>query len=232
MKQLREQIEDIVGHLWLKEAERSFSGETEIYDTSIAEYINIGPEVKGTKVLDIGPGGMSSSLDMITMGAKEAWAVEPCPFGLPLVNERANKLVNLKASQRSLNTRRLTLIQRPMGDALDLLPRDFNRVYFFFPNVPQVSTLLGYYETSSRIFADTVLAACSCLTESGKLIITTEVDMPYLNEVQVNGFKRSTSRKSGLLLYSKQQLMQRDNNFTRIKPADSLALTFIKYERC
>lgn len=219
----------------VKKVQGVFAGNRELYDESLMSSLNISYAIKEKRVLEFGAGGMSSSFDMVAKGAKLVYVMEYRPFGLVLWKpEELDELLMMKAECKAVDRNRVVVETKYVGGSdRNILSQRFEQAYFFFPDASLVGTFPEDGDNKRRrgVFAEIVKFAYINLVEGGCFTIVTEVNIPYINEVLIDGFKRTFERRSGSLLYTEEQRVNHDNSYERIRPASSLALTVLKYEK-
>ncbi len=219
----------------IRRVQGMFTGELEIYDSSLITALGIDAEVKDQMILEFGAGGMSSSLDFLAFGSELVYVLEGFPFGFSIwEKEELNELLKLKSKLKGVDSDALILEERFVrGSERQPLPYQFDRSYFFFPDI----VLLGNFPEKGEsiwgksIFNQIVLFAHHHLVQGGEFKVVTEIDIPYLSDVRIDGFEKSVERRSGRPLYSEEQRTSYDNDFERVRPASSLGLTIITYKK-
>ena len=218
-----------------KQIQEMFTGYREIYDGSLMPSLGISDAISGKRILEFGAAGMTSSFDLVAAGAELVYVLEFNPFGLVLwTKEELDELLSMKAKCKSVDRNKVVVEPRYVGgDDDSLLSQEFDRSYYFFPDASLVGTFPedGDNKRRRNVFSEIVKFAYNHLVESGYFMVVTEVDVPYINEVLIEGFKRTFERKPGSLLYTEKQRVEHDNSFERVRPASSLALTVLKYEK-
>jgi len=212
-----------------------FTGEKEIYDTSLMDELNLRPQVEGKRILNIGDCGLSSSLDFIASGSELVYAVDVSFFGSWVWDAKElDALVAMKAAKRGVNdVSNLKAVERFIGGSNDQpLPQKFDAAYFFFPPPAKFATLPERYscKTTKDNFTEILAFAYGHLERDGSFKIVTEVEPQYLDDIQFPGFERSVWRKDGRPLYTMEQLKS-TSDFERVRPASSLGLSVISYAK-
>jgi len=209
-------------------------GDSGQYDRSILGVIDLQPEdIQDKHVLDIGAGGLSSTLDLLEYSPASITVIEPRPFSSSCAPEDYLDLLALKTGDRKLPLDRVRIIPERLEfcTLVEDLQGKIESAFYFFPHpliaggtdTPELKTAKSY--SGERDFHDGMRTLFDFfLSDNGTFTMVTEMTDPNIYQ-GISTHVQILDHPGGVVpVYPK-------NNLTIVRPMSDMNLKVIKYQK-